>query len=344
MSSAPSAKPPPSPLPSYIVLPVLTFILFLIIIGIIGIVFVVKYRKETFIIKRRLSVVLGLNISFLCGMISSFCLIYAQFTENINSFAVCAVIGFISWFSIFLFLNVRHWYQYYQYKFHHYTLQLQWQQLINPNIVKKLHRNNWYIRHKKTYGNYYFIYKIFGIFHFCLLIICIAVVIIRVYQIGHIQIIKHLGTLNTICFLIPFIIYSIIICKTPSFNDIFDIHFESKIIAIITYLLIIGFLCGNITVTIKGAPTPQYTLIFATIRTIAYFLWLSVSTFFIIYKQTRYNDKRNNTFSKVPTNDENGEDITENNDNIELKDILENSDANHMFMMYLTKELRFIFL
>lgn len=345
-SKQPAAKAPPAPVPTEYVYSVLGATLLLCLIGIIGICLIIKHRKQSFITKRRLSVVLGLNISCLIGMISSFGIIYAQYNKNIPLFTFWIAVMFICWFSIFLFLNVRHYYQYYRYKFQHYTLQLKWQQLINPNIVEKVHRNNWYIHNNRTYGNYSFIYKIFGIIHLVLLIIGLAFMVVRAQQIGSIQLRTITGYINTILFLIPFIIYSIIVCKTPKFNDIFLIHWESKMLAIVTYLYIIGFLAANINITINGKATLQDSLIFSSIRTLGYFAWLTISSFVIIYRQTHQHstngDDHNHRFSKLKirshgTNDT--ESIEIENNTIELSAILSNSNSLHLFMVYLSKEL-----
>lgn len=111
--------------------------------------------------KRSLVVFYALNSSIILSMISLLFISYAFVNcPKIVQVIACICCLISSWFLLML-LVTKNWMILYKYKWTYYTMQSKWQQLINSKIVKE-NQNNWYIIHNKTYGNLYYIAKLFG--------------------------------------------------------------------------------------------------------------------------------------------------------------------------------------
>eukprot|EP01084_Bolivina_argentea_P095924 172429_1 len=89
------------------------------------------YRTETFLQKRSLFAVFGLNISLLFAILSHMGIIYAQTERNKDYFAYAISSYFASWFSIWTFLNTKNFLIFFKDKWTFYTLQLKWHKIIN---------------------------------------------------------------------------------------------------------------------------------------------------------------------------------------------------------------------
>jgi len=277
--------------------------------------------------KRHLSIVFGLNISFILGLIAQFGMIYSKVTENMRAFTICLGIFFIAWFSTFTFLNVKNWSELYRYKWTNITLQLKWQILINPNVAKETNKTNWFIRNHSTFGNISFIYKFFGVLHVIIFLLAASMMPIRTLKLAPVALKRVLGICIFTSFLIPFVIYRIIVWKQPKFNDIFHIHWESRIHGIIAYIQILGYLLPNITSTIHGRNTLLEILIYCTIGVISFFCMLFVSTFMMVYKNKSVNELTSKIFLESNLKS-----------TIGLAKILSNAESLNLFMLHLSRE------
>ena len=75
---------------------------------------------------------------------------------------ISLTIWFILWWLLLFFMTVKAWMIYFKYKWTYFTLQLKWQKVLNKNIIKKIEKENWFIRNNNKYGNLKYIYKLFG--------------------------------------------------------------------------------------------------------------------------------------------------------------------------------------
>ena len=82
-----------------------------------------------------------------------------------------------------------------------------------------------------------------------------------------------------------------IILKTPSFDDLFFIHWQSRMEAKWSVILIIVFLIKNITKSVYDQLTLSHTLIFSGTSIFTLFALLFVSTFMIKYKNELQENK-----------------------------------------------------
>ena len=188
-----------------------------------------RLRQRTFMKKRSLSLLFGFNISLIMCMISNLIAIFATLYLDIQLHASHAyVLQMISVYFILVFLNTRTWLLYFNKKWTYFVMQLKWQQLINPKVLEKGHKNNWYIMTRYRYGNLSYIYKSFTIIH----IIAIFISTIAIYLIidsssWQLQISGVIALFEIYLIFIAF--YVIIRRKTPhDFQDVFHIQWENN--------------------------------------------------------------------------------------------------------------------
>eukprot|EP01084_Bolivina_argentea_P029915 55505_1 len=305
--------------------PVLAFLCF----GIYGNVKAYQRRNHITFKKRPMS--FGLN----CVIIISNILIVLFYmsgtiVDSAPMFTITAALWFITWFIIFTMLNVMNWMIYFRYKWTYYTMQLQWQQIINPNIAQSMKDDNWYIKNNKKYGNKSYVLRLFSVIHFILCMIAICFMVIRTAKENNGElstITTMLGMALLVLIFIPAIIYLVIVIKTPSFNDIFSIHRESKMQSKACFIVAVSYLIINLT---KSFTTSHFIVCLVAIFTVPYpmLTMLYISTFKVISMNTKYND---NVYHL-------GVDIDNKIQEITLQKLILNDESLHLFMIHLSKE------
>eukprot|EP01084_Bolivina_argentea_P203939 348231_1 len=299
---------------------VLLIVLILVSVSVYGNIKLFKCRQETFMKKRSAFIVFGLNIIFIAQMLNG-CLI----PINFNSFGIPWQFSKFPFFLTFIFrwillffLNARNYIIYFQSHWTYNTVQLQWQQSINPDVKNK---KNWFIDHHKQYGNPSTIFKIFFILHFVGLVIGMVGVSIRLNAaISDTQSVLAIP-LIIIPLLIAILFYLIILCKTPTFksHQIY-IHWESNLHSKLLGIELVGMFIFMIC-SVKISWTILIS-IFAYFDILIYFVMNYVSTFQLINKNFTAGLAEN---------------IQHNND-IGINDILSNKRAVHYFFMHLMAE------
>ena len=194
--------------------------------------------------------IFGLNTAIIFGMLMSVTTLLIQNYSNDDT--VDLIIDSASygpWFLIMLFLNVKNWNLFFRFKIQHYAVQSEWQKIINPDETQKRLDHNWYIRNNKTWGNLSTVYAYFGVMHWLLL--CAVITIDIIENSNYVDnltmtIIAVLSVAKIVLFVLPFLLYIGIEVKTPSFNDLFFIHWESRMQAICTAILILITLTADI--------------------------------------------------------------------------------------------------
>eukprot|EP01084_Bolivina_argentea_P263062 445120_1 len=296
----------------------------LIIISIYGNIQLWQNKNAMFIQKRSPSIVFGLNTSFILIMIGleTMIIFFAHFPIQLL-YIIPVVLMFFSIWLLFCMLITKTWMLYFKIKWTHYTLEYQWQQLINSNVLslQMSDQQNWFIINNNKYGNLGFMYKCIGSLCFIAFII---VVIPSIFAVVHNFPTSMMITLAIcVCFTVvpAVIIYVIIIKKTPTFEDNLFIHWESKIHSKILIFWIIINVFGNIlssifqTITIWVYIAPVFQLI--------WFAMNFVSTFII--------SEKNRAMSSETGKAETSTHIT-------LDMVLSNKTAFHWFMLHLSQE------
>ena len=268
--------------------------------------------------------VYALNYAFIAQMVSypMVPIAFYSFPPPFNEIGFMMVM--MSWWVILLLFNVRNWMIYFKSHWTFNTVQLEWQQIINPEIKNQ---ENWFLDKSQKYGKTSTIFKIFFIAHFIGFIMSvIGVEILKTgYLPGHATLLSAMGVPMVITsLLLPVIFYIYILCKTPTFQSCHVyIHWESKlqskilVFAVISFMFTLtgGELVGVYISSSFGCP------IMATI----FFVLHYISTFLLIRKN-------------ISTNDGISEVINSTDDVIALDDILSDKYAVHLFMVYLTTE------
>lgn len=185
-----------------------------------------QFKHKAFLEKRSTSLVHGFNIITILCMISTvlgtIAGLYLQSSDLGRYFSFLFLLT--TTYLAFCFLNIKNWMIYYQYHWTYFTLQIKWQQIINDTDSEQ----NWFIENKSKYGNIRYVCKLFGIVH-GIMIICsgVSLYFVMIYEDPSIDlpalIICAIITISLIIF------YIIIVKKTPKWNDVFYIHWESKL-------------------------------------------------------------------------------------------------------------------
>eukprot|EP01084_Bolivina_argentea_P204077 348455_1 len=305
-------------------------VLICITISIYGNIKLYQHKHYMFVKKR--AVLFGLNITIILGMIFASCAYGSAVIENNAALAITGSSFFASWFAIFLMLNVKNWMIYFKSQWTYYTLQVKWQKIINSKNAAELNEQNWFIKNNKTYGNLSYIYKLFGAFHFILFALSAYFMSTRIMKTSKHNIITQLfGVSLLFTLFIPVLVYGSIVCKTKSANDIFSIHWESKMHAKISVILVIGYLLTNLVKSILDHHIASLTVGVLTIP-YALFFMNYVSTFKIINRckttghniETELVDCVQNTAKQIK--------------HTSLNNVLSHSDALNLFMVHLSKE------
>lgn len=305
----------------------ITFLPYLLTIplSIYGIIwFRFKTKDEIYATKRSLFLSYGLKISLSFGILMTFCAHGTVFyiSDDFTTALVSTVIllYLFSWYLILYFLIIKSWLLYYKYKFSFYTLQLEWQQLINSNIIQTSQKTNWYIHNNHKYGNLKYMTKR-GAFVAFLGYIWFILYFINT----EVPAVLAIGFFCTLLFII---FYIIILCKTPYKKDTYFFHWESRMHSRLLSLCFLMMVIMAMTFAI--VPNPPYPYIF--VGSIHIFIssvfccMILVSTFCVVRKNTvipvlRHTKSTDNNYKRYT---------------VEL--LLSNKKSANAFMKYLAKE------
>ena len=304
-------------------------------------------------------------------MISNLISIFATLHLNIIKHASHAyVLQMISFYFVLFFLNTQTWLLYFNKKWTYFVMQLKWQQLINPSVLQKGHKNNWYIMTRYKYGNIWYISKTFGIIHFITIIITTIIIYCTIdTKSWQLQIFGVISLFEIFFIFIAFFV--IIIKKTPhSLEDVFHIQWESKCLC---KIWIIGFIFALIIAIIAayfGQHQDEYRAKLWSVLLLHELLIMItassiISTVILISKNTQNHSKKHsirdlsgnssNTISdrlqigittlmsnnSSASNHSNNSNQTFNKKCIKLEQVLTNKKGVNLFMRYLARELRY---
>ena len=279
--------------------------------------------------KRNLKLFYSFNISSIAMIV--FAPIFAAFwvydsdpgALSITMSALCALYAVLLWAWLCL-LVIKNWLIFYQYKWTQCVTQSKWQQIINPNVLtdKSL---NWFIANHAKYGQFEYVSKRLGAIALCCVLITFP---INMWTFSsHLQslfvLVSVLGLNQSLS--APFaMLYTYCVWKTPSLDDAFAIHWESKMHAKI--------LCALFGVAMISAPYYFFTRdgrsFFVSLLVISFMIFLMnfVSMYLVPIKCIRQN--------KVDMLSE----ISNHEHDVTLKKVLENETTLNLFMTHLFTE------
>eukprot|EP01084_Bolivina_argentea_P131412 231956_1 len=193
--------------------------------------------NEMFIKKRYTFVVFLLNGTFIYCAISFYLLLFGHWFDTVGIVVAAANVLLALWCLFFLFI-LKNWMIYYRYNWTFHTIESKWQNIIN----QAKHQENWFIKNNTKYGSVRFMFKFIALW--CSLGFILAIIpFILVIPFGFTVFIMILLVCLILLPLITAIcIYSYIVKKTPNIDDVFFIHWESKMHS--KWLKIFGIMCA----------------------------------------------------------------------------------------------------
>eukprot|EP01084_Bolivina_argentea_P214891 364779_1 len=291
------------------------------------------YRNKQFMKKRQFWKHSAVNTLIILTMMAHISLYGSLWLHPINCnmfLMISAIIAIILWCITLFALNATIWIQYAHYKWKYFSLQYEWQKIINPHFPKQNSEQNAFIRNYTKYKSISFCCYTFGISHLFVCIVFVCTSYIRIYYYNHIDHVIYIivGFIGCIIMWAPIIIYHIITHNTPSVDDTFSIHWENKIRSKLCIFLYLIF-TGN-TITFSFFRDYTYThLIFIGLKIFILFAIVYASTCSIIFRN-KNNDFCDVVQSHIPRQNK--------NKSIGLDAILSNSKALNFFMQHLAKE------
>eukprot|EP01084_Bolivina_argentea_P162247 282379_1 len=257
-----------------------------------------------------------------------------------------AVLFLILWFFLYILL-CKTWMIYYNFKWTTYTLQYEWEAIINP----KSNETNFYFNNRQKYGSVVWVAKRLAFIFFVLFVFSNIATSLIFGDNDYIVSITGVIILILTIFL-PIGSYIVILCKTPALqkcNDIFYIHWESKIIAKILLLFSLLFVMMFILIAIILSISNEfnihwiYSLGFVPIAScLAAIIYVSSKLVVqknmqsqLHYESAKEAKEQSITISRVPSISK-GEKSS--NPTFSLRQILSTKDTVHLFMLHLSKE------
>eukprot|EP01084_Bolivina_argentea_P007966 14909_1 len=304
-----------------------------------------KHRSAMFVQKRSVFILFGMNMSLLVVIITS---VNSQIgiMYNLGIFLSRTLPMIIAWTAMLFFLITKNWLIYWRFYWQYYTLQLSWQRLINSKVINNPQHNNKFVKYNHKYGRIAFTAQVCGtVALFC------AVMNILFYALseyGYVTLGRVFATFAMLSMLFLVILYVIIVCKTPVFQDTFFIHWESKIIAKIllsTMLITLALVTTVLLVQVHEKSYLYLAIFLFPILAISLCIMSYVSTMVIINKNT------NNSSGASANNDEKhimtelaysthkiASSIDSNGISIDVNMILADEQCVNLFMRHLSKE------
>lgn len=330
-----------------------------VILAIRATIKLLEYRNCMFMKKRSIQVVFGLNLSLISAIIAvatlDICILYHG---NDISFILGTIFLWSSWWSCLYFLNTKNWMIYYKYWWTYYTLQLKWQRIINPNISEELEKTNWFIHNIKTYGNLNYIFKVFGIFHFMGCCMCITATDLGLFNIDQSTFIMILTIgLYALSLLPTILFYAVIVCKTPSFDDAFYLHWECKMHRNIIIMSVLSWICVMFAIYYTDSINITSIVAVSSLSTVFYAMSY-ISTTMIVKRNRKHlkhgtpRSSPNISPTSIPqkpprlsiinlSQQSSLRKSTYLEKKIKLDDIFMNKKTLNIFMIHLSKELSF---
>ena len=249
-------------------------------------------------------------------------------------------IYFLSWFLCLWFLLTKNWILFFKSKWTYFTLQLEWQQLINSNKAIYNHQSNWFIRNNNKYGKTKNVLIIFGTIAFVgWLITCYGVILI-IWTNKHPMMRTLSISMIVFIFLIVIILYNILVFKTPAANDIFYIHHENRLHATVMFIVVLLYgIMNGIFTTMDHLYVIYSSCVIWPIISLLLTSMIYISTKLVIVKNKDYKDlplQLANSISKSRTRSQRSN--SKRTIHITLEMVLKHKKAFHHFMVHMSRE------
>lgn len=278
--------------------------------------------------KRRPELVLLINIFAILILLIGYPLTILthwgwHFTPNNDStlYFILDILGDIIFIPTYYFgatlIVLRYWMIYYEIQFSNSSLNMEWKTYISNNM-ENIHKEKWFIQHRKTFGNLPFLMKRVIIQTSILSVILIAASII--YSPLNITQFDLYIYISTLLHFILFVILITIYKKMPFFHDTIYLYREFRLISHFWFATLFIFTMSITIKTIFGNH-----IVFKCIEYLSgmfiVFIVSFLSTFYVLY-QFKYLTQRKRRPSQQN----------------KLQNILQDNDLFELFMQHLIHE------
>jgi len=302
--------------------------------------------SDMFLRKRGLTAHFGINFALIAWIISVLVLMMSNTNVIVSAPRIlslsAAILTAICPFSFICFSIIKAWMIYYKEKWSYFTLQSEWQRIINEKTDKV--DTNWFIRNNQKYGSARYVTKISVAYHSICLSVCIVGMIA-----DHFKLFPNVVyALIVLPFLPSIVFYLFVVCKTTRsklIQDPFSIHWERKLHSRLQLLLFASVLIVSPLQMLH--PTAGWLVSSAIPITILYAM-IHVSTFSLYTRWRRLafafdtNDDAEKSFSRVislsSANSANSASNSQLKNKITLQMVLSKDKPFNLLMRHLFRE------
>lgn len=313
-----------------------------------------RCRNYVFLKKRKSVIVYGLNISYIISMVVTLLVRIALINielekDKLEWFLIICKVMFGNWWLLLFFLNIDAFNNWFQMKITYYTLQFEWQSIINHTSTEYTKQSNWFLSNKRKLG---IMFIGIGIIHFN------GFFLQSIFESNIISMEKQNILIYQVLFLLlikgPIIsFYVVIIQKTQSIKDVYFVWWENRIkykMFICLIVLSVSVIIMSSTLNMTENEYKLFISIVAPVFILILFGLSVVSTFGIMIKNKHHyysengDNKRPNSFANAIVKDqlETEQKLAElqkqKTTDIKLEHLLSIRKPLNLFMQHLSKE------
>eukprot|EP01083_Nonionella_stella_P140039 428572_1 len=285
-----------------------------------------EHRHEMFMIKRKPKMTIALNLCFLAYILSFDISLFAALIQSDLLLEISTVWLYFVMIWIAYCIMCKSWIIFYDFQLTHQTLITQWTSIIDTSTAV----DNWYFKHRQTFGNLRWICKILAV---------VFLVNFALLFLGRTMMFSSNDTISILGFVIFLFVscsilisYITILWKTPTLqkvNDVYFIHWGSKLLVkILCILLVLVAVCYVGYMSFSRDWMDNVITLVQVLCIVG-----------VIYSSTRHiiflnlNSTRNRSIMLGNSERNKGRSHKQN-----LIRILSNKEAVHLFMQYLVYE------
>ena len=250
-------------------------------------------RNKDYIKKRSKWVVheiLGSNLAVTLALLTT-TIVIPSLCDSQHTDIVIHTESLVSWFLIVLSFNVKHFQFLLRGKLHHFTIQAEWQKVINRDEAQKRLDRNWFIQYQHRFDTLPSTYAYFGAVHFLMFCGCeLSHIYADAVREAHFVQFIAFKAVESMVLVLSFLMMLLIAAKIPLLDDRYFVHWERRTITMLMGILLILWLSGhwiysiNGELLVTGELSAIEQLLFASLRVLVLFSIVMTATLGTIYK------------------------------------------------------------
>ena len=252
-----------------------------------GIYNLFQWKHTVIMQKRHYGLSVAIAILFLLDLIfmAVYIIVYGGAADFQTSGPILTVFIGIYAIIVMYLIFIKVWLHYYDVKFNTISLATSWKSVVNPDA--SMDTDNWYLKHKQTYGNRKYLLKKLVMLGVIIVLLWLLVQIITTPLLNSNQTTTLDAAIIIMFGVIPIVLtMHIAFCKIPSFHDNFYIKKEAKYIQLVTI-----FCCALIGGQIIGLYL--YDKKARVVAVLTFFFLLATSAFIFVMIVTLWVVRKN---------------------------------------------------